>query len=659
MNGRMWNHKTLLLLAGLLALGFVAPLVSAQDASIDDTIKAIGSYAFGQTREPLCKVEDLVRNSLTNPEQRAVVEKGLLALLEDANTTDDCKDFVCRQLQFFGSDESVPVLAKMLTTEKYSDMARYALESKPGRLTDDAFLAALSQTSGRTQVGIINSLGVRGSADFVAALAGLLGSGDKAVSDATALAIGRIGGDAAIQALTNAEAQAPAELKVSIANGLVLCAQKLMTEGKNPEAIALCEKLVAETYPKPVRIAATKALISLQPETAVEKSLALLKDEDLGMRGVGSLALRKLEGTKVTTACADAVAGAAPEVQIILLAILKERADKAAMPAVVSAVGSADPEVKGAAVQTLATVGDASAIALLVETVNTSDGDLAKSARDSLDSLRGDGIDEAMMKAVDTGDPKTRVELVRSLAARNCTAARPFILKMTQYGDDSVRAAAFDALGVLSDGTTVPELAQLVVAMVGNSAQQSAENALVTVAQKIAMDQKPSAGILGVYQSLKERKAAAGARAALLRDMGRIGDPSVLDAIRAANDAKSEQVAEAALRALAEWPTPEVLGDLKKIISGTQDETKRALAFRGFARLLRVPSDRGVDATLALYDEGMKLAANADEKKQLLAGLGEVHDEKALALIEPLMADEALKAEAGLAAEKIKKAIQK
>lgn len=658
MNGRMWRSKTVLMVA-VAVMAFAAPSAFAQDAAVDGMVKAIGSYAFGQDREPLSKVEDLVRDSLTKPELRAAVEKGFVALLEDPNSTDDCKDFVCRQLRFFGSDESVPVLAKMMTTEKYADMARFALESKPGKAADDAFLTALSKTSGRTQVGVINSMGVRGAGEFVKPLAKLAKSNDNAVADAAVLALGRIGNEKAIQALMEVEKKAAPEMKVSVAHGLFLCAEKLAKEGKNAEAIALCERLAGESNPKPVRIAATKSLMSLQPETALEKSLALLKDEDLGVRGIGSITLRELEGGNVTTACAEALAGSSPEVQVVLLAILKDRADRAAMPAVMAAAGSADPEVKAAAVQTLASVGDASAIALLVDTAKNADGDLAKSARESLDTLRGDDIDPAMILAVESGDAKTRVELVRSLAARDCAAARPLIVKLVQDGDDAVRAAAFDALGVLSDGSAVPELAQLVVAMVGNSAQQQAENALVAVAQKVAMDQKPSAGILGVYESLGEKKDTAAARAVLLRDMGRVGDASVLDAVRAAYKAKNDTVAEAALRTLADWPAPEVIGDLKEIILETKDDTKRALAVRGFARLLRLPSDRSVDDTLSLYEEGLKLARTADEKKQLLAGLGEVHDEKALKLIEPMLGDEALKAEAGLAADKIKKALQK
>jgi HEAT repeat protein len=628
------------------------PAAFAQNAAIDDTVKAIASYASGQDREPLSKVEDLVRDSLTKPEQRAAVEKGMIALLEDPSATDDCKDFVCRQLRFFGSDASVAVLGAMLTQEKYSDMARYALESKSGKAADDAFLAALSKTAGKTQVGIINSLGVRGAAEFVQPLASLLKSDDKAVADAAAAALGRIGNDKALEALSAGDANA------SIANGLFLCAQKLIADGKNAEAIAVCEKLTADTNPKPVRIAATKSLLALQPEQALAKSLALLKEEDLGFRGLGAIALRKLEGANVTTACADALAGAAPEVQVVLLSILKDRADHAALTAVTAAVASGDPEVKAAAVQALAAVGDSTSIALLVETAKSAEGDMAKSARDSLDTLRGEGIDAAMMQAVEAGDPKTRVELVRSLAARDSAAARPLILKMAEDADDSVRAASFDALGVLSDGSAVPELAQLVIKMTGNSAQQQAENALVAVAQKIAMDQKPSAGILAAYDALGDGKDASPARAALLRDMGRIGDPSVLDAVRAANKAKDDVVAEAALRALADWPTPEVLDDLKGIMADTKDDTKRALALRGFARLLRVPSDRTVDSTLALYEEAFKLAS-PDEKKQLLSGLGEVQDEKALKLIEPMLADETLKAEATLAADKIKKALGK
>ena len=73
-------------------------------------------YSGTGGRDPLFKADEL-----------KAIEKALLGVLtSDAKYAG--KQYVCRELSLVGTDQSVPVLAKMLTDEKLSDMARYALE---------------------------------------------------------------------------------------------------------------------------------------------------------------------------------------------------------------------------------------------------------------------------------------------------------------------------------------------------------------------------------------------------------------------------------------------------------------------------------------------------------------------------------------------------
>jgi hypothetical protein len=75
---------------------------------------------------------------------------------------------------------------------------------------------------------------------------------------------------------------------------------------------------------------------------------------------------------------------------------------------------------------------------------------------------------------------------------------------------------------------------------------------------------------------------------------------------------------------------------------------------RGILRLLELPSDRAIDATLPYYEKALKIAKTTDEKKMVLGGLANVESLSAMALVEPYLGVEDLKKEAGLAADKIR-----
>jgi hypothetical protein len=73
------------------------------------------------------------------------------------------KDRACRILRVIGTPDSIEALGALLTDEKLSHMARYALEPMRYPGADKALSDALGKTSGKVKVGIINSLAMRGN----------------------------------------------------------------------------------------------------------------------------------------------------------------------------------------------------------------------------------------------------------------------------------------------------------------------------------------------------------------------------------------------------------------------------------------------------------------------------------------------------------------
>jgi len=154
----------------------------------------IATYKIGDGREALLELEELVRQSQYNDEDRTAVAK-LLGDSLAGNASRDAKDFACRQLWIIGTSAEIPALANALKDPSLSNMARYALQNiEDSADVDHALIAALDGTDPSVQVGCINSLAMRKSDGVLDAIKPLRKSKDKDVAAAAKHAIGRLEG---------------------------------------------------------------------------------------------------------------------------------------------------------------------------------------------------------------------------------------------------------------------------------------------------------------------------------------------------------------------------------------------------------------------------------------------------------------------------------
>ena len=183
--------------AAVAAALLTFPVRSAEVVPLDEfvsTTEVIKTFDYTQSRDLLSKVSGMVAATRDNLTAR-------MAALLSTDASSACQQFLCRELAIVGSESEVGALAPLLVEEKYSDMARYALEGTRGAKTCEALRAALGKTTGRTRIGIINSLGVLKDASSVAPLAELVQAADSDLLDAVTFALSNIGGVEAEKAL--------------------------------------------------------------------------------------------------------------------------------------------------------------------------------------------------------------------------------------------------------------------------------------------------------------------------------------------------------------------------------------------------------------------------------------------------------------------------
>lgn len=234
----------------------------AAGSEMEQLLAQVKTYDFGDSREALTKLSDTIRQAYGKADELKDIETALLTVLEsDAKYAG--KQYVCRELSIIGTDQSVPVLAPMLTDEKLSDMARYALERIPGDAADKALLKALPEAEGNAQIGIVNTLGERGCRAAASAIAKLTSSSDQLLAGAAISALGKIGGADAAAALGKAKDSAPDKLKMVAYDACLKCADQMVAEGKSADARKMYQQLYTTPgVPQLVRAAALRGMLN-------------------------------------------------------------------------------------------------------------------------------------------------------------------------------------------------------------------------------------------------------------------------------------------------------------------------------------------------------------------------------------------------------------
>jgi len=366
--------------------------------------------------------------------------------------------------------------------------------------------------------------------------------------------------------------------------------------------------------------------------------LEILGSGDQEMQAAAIAMAKEMEGPEVTRALADELPKLSAAIQVQLLAVLGDRGEKIALPAVVAATKTPDAAVRVAALKALGQLGDESVVMLLAERAATTTGEEQKAARQSLYRLRGAGVDQAILAAVGKADAKAKAELVAALGRRNVRAAVETLFQTARDPDRKVRTESIKALASLAGPENLPALVDLLINAQSTSERTEAEKTIVAVAHKIEQTGRRASSVLARLPSVKDIKA----RCALLSTLG-----------------KETDLQAAAIRALSIWPTPAPLPDLLKSAQQSKSPLHRILALRGLVRLLGLPSDRPAEQTIAMYRQAMSLAPNAMEKRRVLSGLSATKSIEALEMAADYLDDKDLVMEAEVAVVKIAGSIHK
>jgi len=622
-------------------------------ADVERKLSAIAGYERGMDRQPLIAVEELIRESQNQPERHKYIERRLAEMLSGA--TLEGKSFICRQLWFIGTADSVPAIAKLLLDESTADMACYAIGRNSSTEASEALRDALAKAAPNVQIRIINLLGDRRDAQSVEALGELVFGPEPQVAEAAIAALGKIGGARAGEILVRARAKGGPDLRLAATDAYLRCAEDLVAKGQTEQAIAIYGQLAAEGEAAIVRSAAIKGLADIGGPQVAPTVIEALRDRNRMVRTTAMGCVRTMKGRGVTEMFAAELAKASAGEQVLLIGALADRGDAAALPAVTSIAKSADPEVRRAALHAVGKLGDSSCVNLLIRAAAEGISEEEKNAAlSSLVLLPGTEVDDAIVESMRASPPQIRSALIQVLFDRNAVGAVPALLGEASSSDSGVRRAAFKALGRLAGEKDLPSLVELLVKMLDDGGRRDAERAAIVVAGKIAESSRSADAVLAALSA--EQRVPV--RCSLLRVLGGIANDKALESLTGALQEQDPAVQDTVVRALAAWPDPNAAEVLLGIYSRTQNKVHRLLALRGFARLLAMPAGgRPAEKSLEMCRLATSRADSPEEQRLVLSALGNVGEPAALAMVEPFLQTEAVRAEAATATIRIARTI--
>ena len=470
---------------------------------------------------------------------------------------------------------------------------------------------------------------------------------DPEVASAAAVALGRIGGAEAAEALNQSLASAPDAVRPAIAQGCILCAEKLLAQGKSADAVKLYDAVRAANVPRQKMLEATRGAILARQSNGLPLLLEQLRSPDKALFGIGLRTARELPGHLVTQALAAELPRTSPERQPFLLLALGDRSDDAVLPAVLAAAGRGPQKLRLTAVGILDRLGNPASVPVLLAAAADSDADLSQAALAALARLSGNDVDAVLLERLPSSTGKARQVLITLAGQRHIDRAIPVIFTSLQDQDMGVRSAAVQAIGILGSDAQAAHLVGLLQESRSAKEREDVEMALLAIIGRTGARSVPALLPLAHNNDSAMRIIA-------LRLLASAGGPDALATIKAAVEDKEVTVQDEAVRTLSTWPNnwPEDSGVAEPLLALAKSGSKpsyQVLAMRGYLQYVQGNKQLKDDEKVSKVTDVLPLINRPEEKRLAIAAIGGVPTPGALELLvafaaEPAVAEDACSA---------------
>lgn len=576
--------------------------------------------------------------------ERKMAAEALLQALHAA-ADNDVKAFLIRQLQIAGREEAVMPLGALLTDEALYEPAAQALLAIRTPEVSGFFAEALKTVQGKNQITIIKALGEMRCAAAVPDILPLAKSPDAAVRETASLALADIAAPEASPLLVEALHTAAGYDYVRAASNYLLYARRRAQAGDPATCEAICRELLKSPEVN-IASSALDHLVTLLGEKGFPEVLAAMDRPDPELRGAALRLASAFPDDAATQQWMDKAAKADPIVRVEIMNMLAQRGSLQAYTLFINALASADKPVRLAAIQALPRFNAAETVPALIKVLDTAaEEDERLAAKAALLCCHEERLTALVAEALPTAASPARKALLEILSARRADAFADMVFAWVSDADPAVRLAAINALANVESPNHLLRLAELLRTVQSEDDLDAARQTVVAVAkQNTDVENRVEPLLVTLAQTDDERKAA------FYQAFSELGGGKALQCVVAATANGAANVRDAAIHALAAWKDPGAAPELLNVVRKAPGSEYQSLAMDGYVRLMKTapPGEQTGWAKNAL-----EAARRPEEKKAVIAAVAEAHTLDALQMVAAYLEDEALKADAAMAAAKI------
>ena len=611
----------------------LGPPGTDRNAQAEYALQGLATYVVSQGREP----------------DRVMFVSALGKVLERPTPSADAS-FMIARLQIAGRGESIGLLSRFLADERLCEPAAQAMMAiREG--AEKGFLSALPEAKGHCRKTIIKNLGELRSRDAVELLLNDASAEDPEIRMGALFALANIGDARADQVLMKAAASGPVKERDEATRYALLFARRQVQAGNPARAISICNDVVANrTLPgeNHFRAAALDLVVQARGEGAIDDLLGAMTDSSRQLRGAALGLASRIPGEAATGRWVAASKAARPEVRSEIISMLGARGDRSAYAAVAEAVNDVDGSVRRAAIEAAARLGHTESVPVLLALLQRSQdpADIAE-IRKALDQFPSAQVIPAAVESLSRLTPPACVMVTDLLGTYGTAVPAAPIIALAKSSKGPVRLAALKALGPIAGEKDQPELIALLLDAEKEEERLAAQKSIVSLCSRIADPEMRAEKLLEAYGN-----AGPEGRARLLRSLGRVGGSKALAVVAGETQNKNVDLRDAAVRALAEWPTIDAYDRLLAVAKSKEQLNLRVLALRGCVRVVESSQISPMEA-VRYHEKTLAAAERVDEKRLVLGALANLRSPEALKVAIPYVSDDSLGLDAAMAAGKI------
>lgn len=558
-----------------------------------DAIRTLTPEQGQDVRRP---IEAVIFNSTL--EELPELEEDLLAIFKDPETTLEGKQYACRMLRLCASETSIPVLAEYLNDPGLSSFTRLVFQGLETPAADKALIQALPNVDDMLKVGIIGTLGQRGSTASVKAIKPYLKDVNMEIQRASITALGDIGGKDAAKILNKAKV-AP-ELSLAKKQALIQCATTL--EPRN--AARIYKRLSKDSNPN-LQAAALVGLTKNDPEKSASFVIKQLDSKEPRIQNTAVELIPALP-TDDLIAAGKLNTKMSPENRAVVIDALADRSDAGIETALIQMMADTNAVVQKAAYAALGKVGETEGTKILIAAAPEN-----KEAFNALCVLNNEGTDTAIIHTLESpNDEQTADRMLKCLALRRTRSAIPIVVLMIERPWNNSSKSAIDTFGALVQTEDFSTYAELLVNAQEDEKLKALEKTIPAAARR---QPNMEACTLPLIQAFEPAEGEP--QYAVLRTLGNMGGEPARELLTESLNRSDSHMKEAALRGLCSWPNIEVADQLLEQALTAKEENLQVLALRGYIRLAGTAGD----FTVAF--EMCQKAANATDRPEELKGI--------------------------------------